>query len=106
MALAALEVYRAAIASGSPELQAAPAGGGDPFDCGRLYEVRTVEQSKAINALGGPLVIISASGMATGGRVLHHLLAAVARRPQYDHPAGLPGRGHAWPFADRGRRPR
>lgn len=34
---------------------------------------RTPEQSKAINAVKGPLIIISASGMATGGRVLHHL---------------------------------
>ena len=34
---------------------------------------RTPEQSKAINNLKGPMIIISASGMATGGRVLHHL---------------------------------
>ncbi len=34
---------------------------------------RTPERSKAINNLKGPLIIISASGMATGGRVLHHL---------------------------------
>jgi len=34
---------------------------------------RTPEQSKAINNEKGPLIIISASGMATGGRVLHHL---------------------------------
>ncbi len=34
---------------------------------------RTPNQSKAINAVKGPCVIISASGMATGGRILHHL---------------------------------
>ena len=34
---------------------------------------RTTEESKALNDLGGPRVIISASGMLTGGRVLHHL---------------------------------
>jgi metallo-beta-lactamase family protein len=34
---------------------------------------RTSEESKALNDIPGPLVIISASGMATGGRVLHHL---------------------------------
>jgi metallo-beta-lactamase family protein len=34
---------------------------------------KTPEQSKSINNLKGPLIIISASGMATGGRVLHHL---------------------------------
>ena len=35
--------------------------------------VSTPEESKAIAARHGPIVILSASGMATGGRVLHHL---------------------------------
>jgi metallo-beta-lactamase family protein len=35
--------------------------------------VQSVEQSKALNQLKYPRIIISASGMATGGRVLHHL---------------------------------
>jgi metallo-beta-lactamase family protein len=35
--------------------------------------VRSVEESKRLNERLGPLVILSASGMATGGRVLHHL---------------------------------
>lgn len=35
--------------------------------------VRSVEESKALARLHGPRVILSASGMATGGRVLHHL---------------------------------
>ena len=39
----------------------------------QLREARSVEQSKEISALHGPMIIISASGMATGGRVLHHL---------------------------------
>jgi metallo-beta-lactamase family protein len=34
---------------------------------------RTVEQSKALNDVHSPTIIISASGMATGGRVVHHL---------------------------------
>lgn len=37
--------------------------------------VTTVEASKALNALNFPSIIVSASGMATGGRVLHHLKA-------------------------------
>jgi metallo-beta-lactamase family protein len=37
--------------------------------------VRSVEESKRLNELRGPMVIISASGMATGGRVVHHLKA-------------------------------
>lgn len=39
----------------------------------RLELVRTPERSRELNDLGGPRIIISASGMATGGRVLHHL---------------------------------
>ena len=37
--------------------------------------ITTAEQSKALNRRHGPMVIISASGMATGGRVIHHLVA-------------------------------
>jgi metallo-beta-lactamase family protein len=37
--------------------------------------VRSVEESKALNGRRGPMVVISASGMLTGGRVLHHLKA-------------------------------
>lgn len=41
--------------------------------CGVAHYVRDVEESKALTADPRPKVIISASGMATGGRVLHHL---------------------------------
>lgn len=34
---------------------------------------RTVEESKRLNGVRGPVIIISSSGMATGGRILHHL---------------------------------
>jgi metallo-beta-lactamase family protein len=37
--------------------------------------VRTVDESKAVASRHGPMVIIAGSGMATGGRVLHHLKA-------------------------------
>ncbi len=45
------------------------------FDELDLTECRTVEESKALNRRRGPMIIISASGMLTGGRVLHHLAA-------------------------------
>ncbi|MCC5792101.1 MAG: MBL fold metallo-hydrolase [Legionellaceae bacterium] len=41
--------------------------------CQTAKYVRDVEESKRIGSLNFPRVIISASGMATGGRVLHHL---------------------------------
>ena len=43
--------------------------------CHAATFVNSVEESKALNERRGPMVIISASGMATGGRVLHHLKA-------------------------------
>jgi metallo-beta-lactamase family protein len=45
----------------------------DPFGFRRLRYVRDVEESKALNALKKPFVVIAASGMCEGGRVLHHL---------------------------------
>lgn len=45
----------------------------DPFGFDRLQYVRTVEESKKLNTLKYPHVVISASGMAEGGRILHHL---------------------------------
>jgi len=46
---------------------------GDPFGFKLLTYVRDVNQSKALNDLRGPFMIVSASGMCEGGRVLHHL---------------------------------
>jgi metallo-beta-lactamase family protein len=45
----------------------------DPFGFGRLEYVKDVQDSKRLNALTFPHIIISASGMAEGGRILHHL---------------------------------
>ncbi len=36
--------------------------------------VHTAEESKQLNRRHGPMIVVSASGMATGGRVLHHLI--------------------------------
>jgi metallo-beta-lactamase family protein len=47
--------------------------GVEPLRPARLRFARAPEQSKALNRVEGPCIIVSASGMATGGRVLHHL---------------------------------
>lgn len=47
--------------------------GQDPFGFQRLQYIRDVEQSKRLNDLHGPFVVISASGMCEQGRILHHL---------------------------------
>ncbi len=47
--------------------------GGDPLNAHKVHMTRAVEESKQINNVTTPCIILSASGMATGGRVLHHL---------------------------------
>jgi metallo-beta-lactamase family protein len=44
-----------------------------PLATARTHFLTSVEESKRLNARSGPAIIISASGMATGGRILHHL---------------------------------
>lgn len=50
-----------------------------PEDCEAMcrvaHFVNTVDESKALNQRHGPMVIVAGSGMATGGRVVHHLKA-------------------------------
>ncbi|TET46648.1 MBL fold metallo-hydrolase [candidate division TA06 bacterium] len=46
---------------------------GDPFGFGNLKYVSDVEESRALNRVDYPCVIISASGMCEAGRILHHL---------------------------------
>jgi metallo-beta-lactamase family protein len=52
----------------------------DPFGFGRLKYIRSVEESKRLNSLKYPHMIISASGMAEGGRILHHLRNSIGNR--------------------------
>ncbi|KAA2261853.1 MBL fold metallo-hydrolase [Solihabitans fulvus] len=73
MALASLRVYRQALQEGWPEIRPEFADAVDPFDPGHLAELHSVEESMSVNDPRMPSIIISASGMATGGRVLHHL---------------------------------
>jgi len=47
--------------------------GDRPFSFPRLRYITDVEDSKALNTMPGPMVIMSASGMCEGGRILHHL---------------------------------
>jgi len=76
MALSALNLYREAITARSSEIRDGVSDrflAEDPFDAGSLHQMATSEESKAINDIDHSAIIISASGMATGGRVVHHL---------------------------------
>ncbi|MET8172247.1 MBL fold metallo-hydrolase [Streptomyces clavifer] len=74
MALAALDVYREAVRDHSPELRSAIlAQGSSALSPEPFLAARTVQESIDINSVGGPAVIVSSAGMATGGRVVHHL---------------------------------
>jgi metallo-beta-lactamase family protein len=73
MALGALDVYRRAVAARSADIRAHLGGLDAAFDPGDLREVHDARDSMAINDPGFPAIIVSASGMASGGRVVHHL---------------------------------
>lgn len=71
MALRALDVYRAAI--GGDDFRPGFATATDPFGGSHIHLDASVEESEKLNRPEAPSIIVSASGMATGGRVLHHL---------------------------------
>lgn len=50
---------------------------GDPFAARYIRYVSSPEESKRLNTMKGPCVIIASSGMCEGGRVLHHLKHAI-----------------------------
>ncbi len=49
----------------------------EPFDFPGINYIKNIEDSKRLNEKNGPLIIISASGMCEGGRVLHHLIHSI-----------------------------
>ena len=69
MAIDATHIYRSFASDLSFDWSHAPTG----LATARTRFVRTVAESKSLHDVAGRAVIISASGMATGGRVLHHL---------------------------------
>lgn len=50
---------------------------GNPFDFAGLRYIRDAEDSKYINTASGPMIVISASGMANAGRIVHHIKHAI-----------------------------
>ncbi len=73
MAREATALYRKYAASLDPDIQRIVAQGDDPFATADFHVVGTTDESKSLNHVHGPGIIIAGSGMATGGRILHHL---------------------------------
>lgn len=74
MAVDAVDIFRNHVEEHDLEMAQLEKGGGNPLYTQRVHFARTVEESKAINEHRFPSIIISANGMATGGRILHHLI--------------------------------
>jgi metallo-beta-lactamase family protein len=73
LAINATQVHRDHAECFDEETRAYLLNGGDPFGFKRLQYVREAAESKKLNDLHGPFVVISASGMCESGRILHHL---------------------------------
>jgi metallo-beta-lactamase family protein len=76
MATDALGYYAARVAELDPDLRPT-SGQVYAFATTRFQTIASPQQSKELTASRRPAIVISSSGMATGGRVLHHLAAAL-----------------------------
>ena len=79
------------------QLESGNGGKGDPLNVHEFHLTRTADESKAINNVKTPCIIVSASGMVSGGRVLHHLEQTAAGFAQRRDPGGISGTGHTRP---------
>jgi len=73
MALSATDLYLKHTEDHDIDFARDHQNGGDPLNVHEFHLTRSVAESKQINDVKTPCIIISASGMVTGGRVLHHL---------------------------------
>jgi metallo-beta-lactamase family protein len=73
MAVSAVEIYRDFRTEHDLEMRELEDEDLSPIDGRWVRLIRTVDESKSLNRLPGPGIIVSASGMLNGGRILHHL---------------------------------
>lgn len=74
MATSTTKLYESAAEEHDSEMQESIRGNCNLLEPQGLTFIRDAEQSKALNSQKGPMVIIAGSGMANGGRILHHLM--------------------------------
>ncbi len=73
MAVKATEIFRKRVGDYDLGARILELNGKHIFETGRIQFLKDAEQSKALHRIPGRAIIISASGMADGGRILHHL---------------------------------
>src|SRR5262249_17415539 len=77
MAVDAVDIFRKHVEEHDIEMTQLEKDGFNPLYTQRVHFSRSVQESKAINDHRFPSIIISANGMATGGRILHHLIQRI-----------------------------
>ena len=80
MAISASEIYRRHPECFDEETLGLISRGDSPLEFPGMEYALSRDKSKAINELKEPHIVISASGMCTGGRVLHHLMQNIERK--------------------------
>lgn len=73
MAVTATQLYDRSVEEYDKDMKEMVAAGDHPLEPDYLTFIRDSNQSKELNSRTGPMVIIAGSGMANGGRVIHHL---------------------------------
>lgn len=80
MAISATEIYSRHPECFDDDMLGLLRSGDSPLEFPGIQYVRSRDESKAINDLREPHIIISAGGMCTGGRILHHLIHNIERK--------------------------
>lgn len=93
MAIDATELYLEHTEEHDEEARRQFSGDGGRLRTKVFGTARTPSESKALNDVRGPVIIISASGMATGGRILHHLRLRLPDRRTTVLMSGFQGAG-------------
>lgn len=93
MAIRATEIYRQAGPELDEELTQRARNGDNPLGADRFQRCRTVDESKRLNERDEPTVVVAASGMLTGGRIVHHLARRLPDRRSSVVMVGYQGAG-------------
>ncbi|MFH1689817.1 MAG: MBL fold metallo-hydrolase [Candidatus Eisenbacteria bacterium] len=80
LAVSATEIFRKHPECFDDEMNALLRRDDDPLGFARVRYVKKADESKKLNKMSGPMVIVSASGMCEAGRILHHLKNNISNR--------------------------